>query len=70
MRVEFMLDLILETQRQTSREEISKSADVLSSILPKRILMKLLVNRNACIYEEFKIVTVLHLDIAGYRLFI
>lgn len=64
-RIEYLLDLILETQGRATKEEISKSADVLQSILPKRIITKLLMDKKNNIFEEFELITVLQLDIAG-----
>ncbi|KAJ3130098.1 Nitrogen permease regulator 2 [Nowakowskiella sp. JEL0407] len=66
IRVEYLMDLILDTQKELVEEETNKSAGVLVSILPERVILKLLANPNSIVFEEFSIMTVLHMDIAGF----
>ncbi|KAI9004684.1 hypothetical protein BC832DRAFT_615060 [Gaertneriomyces semiglobifer] len=65
-RLEYLLDHILETQSELVAKEINKNADVLHSILPQTVIMKLLQDPTSIVYEEFKMVTILHMDIAGF----
>ncbi|KAJ3330238.1 hypothetical protein HDU76_006134 [Blyttiomyces sp. JEL0837] len=66
LRVEYMMDLILKTQADLVAQEIAKSSRVLNSILPTRIIVKLLADPTSIFYEEFETTTVLHMDIAGF----
>ncbi|KAJ3019816.1 hypothetical protein HKX48_001743 [Thoreauomyces humboldtii] len=65
-RVDYLIDLILETQAELVTEEIEKSAGVLHSILPQAVILKLLEDPTTIAYEEMEMVTVLHMDIAGF----
>ncbi|RKO94475.1 nucleotide cyclase [Blyttiomyces helicus] len=65
-RIEYLMDLILETQAELVRDETIRSANVLLSILPRSVILKLLADPTATVYEEFKIITILQLDIAGF----
>ena len=65
-RFEYLIDAIMETQADLVSEEILKSATVLNSILPQLVIEKLLLDPNSIVYEEFNIISVLQLDIAGY----
>ncbi|KAJ3165769.1 Nitrogen permease regulator 2 [Geranomyces variabilis] len=65
-RVDYLIDLILETQAELVTEEIEKSAGVLHSILPQAVIFKLLEDPLTIAYEEMDMVTVLHMDIAGF----
>ncbi|KAJ3151861.1 Nitrogen permease regulator 2 [Geranomyces michiganensis] len=65
-RVDYLIDLILETQAELVTEEIEKSAGVLHSILPQAVIFKLLEDPRTIAYEELDMVTVLHMDIAGF----
>ncbi|KAJ1560348.1 hypothetical protein HK096_009106 [Nowakowskiella sp. JEL0078] len=64
-RVDYLLDAILETQQELVEDETNKSAGLLISILPQRVILKLLANPNSLVFEEFSMMTVLHMDIAG-----
>ncbi|KAI8853450.1 hypothetical protein BC829DRAFT_429878 [Chytridium lagenaria] len=66
IRIEYLLDLILITQSDMVRDEMTKSSRVLSTILPLRVTMKLLEDPSSMVYEEFRCITVLHMDIAGF----
>lgn len=68
-RFEYLIDAIMETQADLVSEEILKSATVLNSILPQLVIEKLLLDPNSIVYEEFTIISVLQLDIAGYVTF-
>ncbi|KAJ3028256.1 UNVERIFIED_CONTAM: hypothetical protein HDU68_002063 [Siphonaria sp. JEL0065] len=63
---EYLMELIATTQANLVKEESEKSAHVLTTILPKRIIIRLLADPTTMFYEEFSIVTVLHMDIAGF----
>lgn len=65
-RVEYLIDAIMETQSELVSKEILKSANVLHSILPQLVIDKLLSEPNSIVYEDFSIMSVLHLDIAGF----
>ncbi|TPX57202.1 hypothetical protein PhCBS80983_g03986 [Powellomyces hirtus] len=65
-RFDYLIDLILETQAELVTEEIEKSAGVLHSILPQAVILKLLEDPTTIAYEELEMVTVLHMDIAGF----
>ncbi|KAI9103304.1 hypothetical protein DFS34DRAFT_646691 [Phlyctochytrium arcticum] len=65
-RVDYLIDLILDTQGELVAEEINKSAAVLHSILPQAVILKLLENPTSIVYEEMEMVTVLHMDIVGF----
>jgi hypothetical protein len=69
LKVEYLMDLILRTQSDLVKEEMIKSARVLKSILPQRIIVNLLTDPSSGFFEEFKMITVLHMDIAGYVFF-
>ncbi|KAJ3071042.1 hypothetical protein HDU98_005893 [Podochytrium sp. JEL0797] len=66
VKTEYLMKLIALTQANLVREESEKSAHVLATILPKRIIMRLLEDPNTMFYEEFPMTTVLHMDIAGF----
>ncbi|KAJ3211962.1 hypothetical protein HDU67_004155 [Dinochytrium kinnereticum] len=66
VRIEYLLDLILITQSDMVRDEMTKSSRVLSTILPRRVTLKLLEDPASMVYEEFLTITVLHMDIAGF----
>ncbi|KAJ3101354.1 hypothetical protein HDU97_001395 [Phlyctochytrium planicorne] len=65
VRIEYLLDLILITQSDMVKDEMTKSSRVLSTILPQRVTLKLLGDPTSLVYEEFNCITVLHMDIAG-----
>ncbi|KND00065.1 uncharacterized protein SPPG_04407 [Spizellomyces punctatus DAOM BR117] len=65
-RVDYLIDLILDTQGELVADEINKSAAVLHSILPQAVILKLLEDPTSIVYEEMDMVTVLHMDIAGF----
>ncbi len=65
-RFEYLIDAIMETQADLVSEEILKSATVLNSILPQLVIEQILLDPNSIVYEEFTIISVLQLDIAGY----
>lgn len=69
-RFEYLIDAIMETQADLVSDEILKSATVLNSILPQLVIEKLLLDPNSIVYEEFTIISVLQLDIAGYFVFV
>ncbi|KAI9334083.1 hypothetical protein BDR26DRAFT_584507 [Obelidium mucronatum] len=66
VKSEYLMELIATTQANLVKEESEKSAHVLTTILPKRIIIRLLADPNTMFYEEFAIATVLHMDIAGF----
>jgi class 3 adenylate cyclase len=66
LRLEYLMDLILGTQADLVREEMIKSSNVLRTVLPARIINKLISEPATTFYEEFPDVTVLHMDIAGF----
>ncbi|KAJ3092555.1 hypothetical protein HK102_005835 [Quaeritorhiza haematococci] len=66
IRIEYILDHILQLQSELASEEKNKSAGVLMSILPQRIVRRLIVDPTSMVYEEFDYATVLHMDIAGF----
>ncbi|KAJ3194396.1 hypothetical protein HK101_002794 [Irineochytrium annulatum] len=66
VRIEYLMDLILVTQSDMVREEILKASRVLETVLPHRVTVKLLSDPTSMVYEDFEMVTVLHMDIAGF----
>ncbi|KAI8621490.1 hypothetical protein BC830DRAFT_1214717 [Chytriomyces sp. MP71] len=66
VKSDYLMGLIGVTQASLVKEEVTKSALVLTTILPKRIITKLLVDPTSMFYEEFSMITVLHMDIAGF----
>ncbi|KAJ3378557.1 hypothetical protein HDU84_007483 [Entophlyctis sp. JEL0112] len=66
MKSEYLMQLIATTQANLVKEENEKSKKVLTTILPKRIIIKLIEDNDAMFFEEFSMVTVLHMDIAGF----
>jgi class 3 adenylate cyclase len=55
-----------EQKRQQCNEELSKSREMLDNIFPERVAKILLVNPQLIMYEEFKNVSILHLDLVGF----
>ncbi|KAJ3129359.1 hypothetical protein HK100_008674 [Physocladia obscura] len=66
VKSEYLMQLIATTQANLVKEESEKSKNVLTTILPKRIILRLLENPDTMFYEEFTMATVLHMDIAGF----
>ncbi|ORY43494.1 hypothetical protein BCR33DRAFT_766665 [Rhizoclosmatium globosum] len=66
LKSEYLMQLIATTQANLVNEEAVKSEHILATILPKRIIVKLLEDPNTMFFEEFPLVTVLHMDIAGF----
>ncbi|KAJ1559186.1 hypothetical protein HK405_011673, partial [Cladochytrium tenue] len=64
-RVNYLIDIALGLQSQLVRTEIARSDRLLKTILPPRIIRMLLSNHKAVLFEEFRVATVLHMDIAG-----
>ena len=64
-RIEYLLGLILDTQEELVADETAKSASVLHSILPQSVIYKLLSDPASIVYEEFDMMSVLHMDVAG-----
>ncbi|KAJ1562331.1 hypothetical protein HK405_013403, partial [Cladochytrium tenue] len=65
-RLNYLMDRVLQTQSDMTKMEIEKSNQVLNTVLPSRIIMRLLSNPKEIFYEEFPMATVLHMDIAGF----
>ncbi|KAJ3038574.1 hypothetical protein HDV00_000504 [Rhizophlyctis rosea] len=65
-RIEYLLGLILNTQEELVADETAKSASVLHSILPQSVIFKLLVDPASIVYEEFDMMSILHMDVAGF----
>lgn len=68
-RIEYLLGLILDTQEELVADETAKSASVLHSILPQSVIYKLLIDPASIVYEEFDMMSVLHMDVAGWVFF-
>ncbi|TPX76571.1 hypothetical protein CcCBS67573_g02177 [Chytriomyces confervae] len=66
VKSDYLMGLVAVTQANLVKDEANKSAMVLTTILPKRIITKLLLDPSSMFYEEFSLVTVLHMDIAGF----
>jgi len=58
-----------EQKRQQCKEELNKSREMLDNIFPERVAKLLLVDPQLIMYEEFKNVTILHLDLVGFTPF-
>ncbi|KAI9337594.1 adenylate and guanylate cyclase catalytic domain-containing protein [Zopfochytrium polystomum] len=65
-RMDYFMDRTLSSQSDMVKEEIKKSSRVLNTVLPNRIIIQLLKDPNVIFYEEFSMITVLHMDIAGF----
>ncbi|KAI9320281.1 nucleotide cyclase [Zopfochytrium polystomum] len=66
LRFDFVVDAALSRQAALVKEELDKSNTLLQTILPARVIMNLLEDATMLVYEEFDLLTVLHMDIAGF----
>jgi len=64
-RKTFIIQLLYEQKRQQCEKELLKSREMLDNIFPERVAKRLLVDPQSIMYEEFKKVTILHLDLEG-----
>ncbi|KAI9359643.1 nucleotide cyclase [Zopfochytrium polystomum] len=65
-RLDYQTDLILLIQSELVEEESLKSNRLLRTVLPERLIKKLLKDPESVFYEQFDLVTVLHMDIVGF----
>ncbi|KAI9351146.1 hypothetical protein DFJ73DRAFT_378481 [Zopfochytrium polystomum] len=65
-RMAYHIDTTLTRQSEMVKEAIAKSSGLLNTVMPQRFIMQLLVDPNVVFFEEFEMITVLHMDIAGF----
>ncbi|KAI9358550.1 hypothetical protein DFJ73DRAFT_818827 [Zopfochytrium polystomum] len=65
-RFDYVLDQTLTRQASVVGAELKNSNLLLRTILPARVIENLLDDPSLLVYEEFAVLTVLHMDIAGF----
>ena len=66
IRIQYLLDVIMDAQSDIVLDEIEKSANLLYSILPDVVISKLVEAPSSIVYEELIMVSVLFMDIVGF----
>nr|KAJ3421801.1 hypothetical protein HK105_002253 [Polyrhizophydium stewartii] len=65
-RIEYLLDVIMETQSDLLWEEIEKCSKLLHIVLPETVITRLVDEPTSIVYEELESISVLFLDIVSF----
>ncbi|XJO75745.1 hypothetical protein BDV3_006372 [Batrachochytrium dendrobatidis] len=65
-RVEYLLDVIMDTQGELVWDEIEKSSRLLHIVLPEIVISQIVAEPSSIVYEELKFISVLFLDIVNF----